>query len=591
MIKKVTLQHFKMFRQETFEIADNIVLVGPNNSGKTTLLQAIAVWNLALRKWLAERRPVKPEIQTGARLLKRKSEAHERTGVPITRKDFTALPLREMGLLWTSRSTALFKDELRDGQKLGTPRPLSIVLDVSDPLGKQPDWSLGMEFRYSNQELVYAKPATTPSDDLLETFRNLQVVHVPPFSGIGAEETRYDNAYQDLLIGQGRPGEILRNLLLTVYQGQPDTWQALCKDVREIFGYEMLPPAYEGRPFILCEYEPGVPPKGKHGNWPKLDISCAGSGFLQVLMLLGFYYARPASVLLLDEPDAHLHVILQKQVYDRLRETARRRGCQLLIATHSEVLVDGTSPDRILSFFMDPHPHRLEVDAERGQVREALKRLTSLDLLMAEQSPGILYVEGESDLNLLREWAGVLKHDAYPFLAHHPFWHSNQGRNPREARDHFFALQAVRPLIRGVLILDGDNRQLSEHELHADGLTVLRWKRYEAESYLVHPKALERFLQGEQQDLFTRQKAEKGMGYLRNELAPGVLKDPLGDHDYLNATAASKTLLPGFFKAAGVPMTKNEYYQIAAQMRPEEIPDEVREKLDAICKLLGIKTT
>lgn len=573
MIEQVTLRSFKRFREETFDVSDSMILAGPNNTGKTTLLQAIAVWDLALRKWMAERGP-----ESGSR-------AKKRTGVAITRQDFTSIPLREMNLLWTDRSTALYKEELKEGQKLGTPRLLEIEVKGK---GAKGSWFLTLEFTYRYPDLIHVRPAEeTPGESVLETIRNTQVVHVPPFSGIGAEETHYDRAYQDLLIGQGKPGDILRNLLLEVHREKPEEWKQLCKEIEEMFGYRLLPPVYEGRPFILCEYQPGVSDRGRPRSLPKLDISCAGSGFLQVLMLLGFFYARPASILLLDEPDAHLHVILQKQVYDRLREIARRRGCQLLIATHSEVLVDGTSPEKIVSFFQ--RPHKLVADAERERVREALKRLTSLDLLMVEQTPGVLYVEGETDLNLLREWARVLKHPAHPFFSQSPFWHSNQGRHPREARAHFFALQAVKPDVHGVLILDGDYRQLPAHEVSADGLTIVRWRRYEAENYLIHPEALARFVRGAMPDIFTTASAEKGLDYLKNQLPPAVYRDPLADHDYLNATPASKTLLPGFFEAAGVPLTKNEYYQVAAQMLPEEISDEVKEKLDQICEVFEVK--
>jgi len=78
------------------------------------------------------------------------------------------------------------------------------------------------------------------------------------------------------------------------------------------------------------------------------------------------------------------------------------------------------------------------------------------------------------------------------------------------------------------------------------------------------------------------------MEYLRNRLPPIVFNNPLGDDGYLNRTPASKELLPGFFEAAGMNLTKNEYYQIAAKMLPEEIPIEVKEKLDTICDLFGI---
>jgi hypothetical protein len=117
----------------------------------------------------------------------------------------------------------------------------------------------------------------------------------------------------------------------------------------------------------------------------------------------------------------------------------------------------------------------------------------------------------------------------------------------------------------------------------------LRWQRYEAESYLVHPAALERFIRGNSPNLFTVASADEGMQFLRNELPPAVFANPLGEHDYLSATPASKTLLPGFFNAAGVPLTKEEYYEVAARMEPAELPDEVGQKLTLIYAALGLQ--
>ena len=575
MVQKVILRHFKRFREDSFDIFDTIILAGPNNSGKSTLLQAIAVWNLALRRWLTERGP-----ESG-------SKAKDRIGVAITRKDFTAIPLREMNLLWTDRSTALSKEEVIGEQKPGTPRRLIIELKGKFP-SKDEEWKLAFEFTYRYPDLIHVKPSNeTPIDPIIQEIKKFQVIHVPPFSGIGAEETRYDLAYQELLIGQGKPGDILRNLLLEVYKEKHQEWSELCEVIQETFGYKLLPPEYSGRPFIVCEYQLLFSDRKPQ---PKFDISCAGSGFLQVLMLLGFFYARPASVLLLDEPDAHLHVILQKQVYDRLRTIARNRGCQLLIATHSEVLIGSTSPDRIVSFL--DHPHKLSDDTQRDQVREALKRVTSLDMLLAEQSPGILYAEGETDLNLLREWASVLQHPTRNFFSKKPLFHSNQGSHPRESKSHYFALKAVKKDIKGVLILDRDNRDVPSHEVSAEGLTIIRWDRYEAENYLINPNALVRFVRGVSPDLFRSASAERGLEYLKRHLPPPILENPLMDDlEYFRYTPSSKTLLPGFFEAAGMPVTKNEYYQIAAQMKPEEIPSEVKEKLDAIYQGLGLNST
>lgn len=49
-------------------------------------------------------------------------------------------------------------------------------------------------------------------------------------------------------------------------------------------------------------------------------------------------------------PDAHQHIILQKQVYDLTRQVVRGRGGQASIATHSEVIPDATEPNRVIGF-------------------------------------------------------------------------------------------------------------------------------------------------------------------------------------------------------------------------------------------------
>ena len=402
-----------------------------------------------------------------------------------------------------------------------------------------------------------------------------------PSPAFGAEEPRYDKGYQNLLIGQGKPGDILRNLLWEVYQKDEKTrkeWKLLEKDIKEIFGYELQEPRYsEADPYIQIEYFSQA--KGRK----TLDLATAGSGFHQVLTLLAFFYARPASVLMVDEPDAHEHVILQRQVYDRLRAVAGERRCQLIISTHSEVILEETSAEQILSFY--GRPHRLDVPTGRERVREALKMLSSFDILQAEEGRDILYLEDESDLKILRELATVLGHRMAKFL-NDPFFFPLHGRDARVAKDHFFSLQAIRESVRGVLLLDGDNRSLPEHEISADGLTILRWHRYEIENYLLVPEALYRFIGGPEPTLFSEVSRQKGEAFLKSQLPPADLAAPLGDSVFLSSIPASKTLLPDFFAEVGIEMTKKDYYLMAAQMRREEIGPEVVEKLDSMSQVL-----
>ena len=562
MIERIQLKFFKQFKDQSFDLKDSIVLAGPNNTGKTTLLQAIATWHFAFREWQKKR-----GMPT----------AKKQRAVLVTRKEFLSVPVQRFNLLWTDAFTSLRKDE-GGGRGAATPRVMLITLDGRNSKGNT--WTHGMEFRYASSESVHAKPAdsNTISADVLKIVDAIKVVYVPSFSGIETEEKVHTPEYQDWLVGQGKPGDIIRNLLAETSRIDLE-WKNLQRDVETMFGYRLLKPQYIGRPFILCEYLPGIPPKQGYGGLPKLDIASAGSGFLQTLLLLSFIYARPATIFLIDEPDAHLHVILQKKVYDHLRKVAQERQCQIVIATHSEVIIDNTPPEKIISFY--DRPHLLIHDAERAQVREALKLLSPMDALQANGKK-VLYVEDNSDFSILRAWARILKHPLAKWFSNpesNPFYYPIKGNSPKIAKNHFFALQAIESNISGVLLLDGDNRDVDDHDISADGLKIIRWNRYEIENYLVHPTLIKRFLEQKNVNPLFVIMAEKEM---KNILPPIVVQSPLDDHEYLQSTKASKNILPKIFSAAGLTMGKQEYYMLAEAMEQDEIHHEVKERLDDI---------
>ncbi len=554
MIRRVTIRNFKRFREQTFELADAVVLAGPNNAGKSTLLQAIATWKLGLDRWAAQR--------AGGRAV-------ERSGVAVPRADMTSVPLREMNLLWEDRKVT--------GPKgmSGRRRLIEIIVEGR---GENGTWTCGLELQYANPELAYARPLDAKNLDRKairnfppEEAQELGIVHVPPLSGIERDEPRRDRGMQDMLVGQGRPGEILRNLLLEIAgKGNAQDWDALAGHMRDLFRIELLKPVYlPARPYIVCEY------RGP-GHTRPLDLSNAGSGTLQVLLLLAFLYARPAAVILLDEPDAHQHLILQRQVYDLVRKAARERGGQVIVATHSEVVLDATAPERVIGFFGEA-PRALTGTTERDRVREALKRVTTTDLLLGREVGGVLYVEGETDERILSEWARILDHPAQRFFER-PFVHRLGGRSLREAKDHFFAMQAVFPGMCAVCLLDGDNRDEPDTETTKVGLSVLRWRRYEIENYLLQPEAIERFV---------------GFPLMRERLDEEFWRhvprgtDLFGDHVSLVRVKASGEFLAPLLDSLGSGTPKKDLYLLAAVMRKDEIHPEVSEKLDRIAEALN----
>ena len=552
MIRKLTVRNFKRFTCESFDLADSVVLAGPNNAGKTTLLQAIAAWKFGLDRWVSRR--------TGTRAV-------QRTGIPVSRAEFAAVPLREMNLLWEDRRVA---------PRASEPVNRRFIEIVAQGGTSDESWTCGLEFQYANPELIYVRPlhAKKLSKAAIRDFpslgaRDLKVLHVPALSGIERDEPRRDRGMQDLLVGQGRPGEILRNLLWEITKGDKQNWEELASLVRSLFGIELIKPSYSpADPYIVCEYR-------EHPRRRPLDLSNAGSGTLQVLLLLAFLYSRPASVILLDEPDAHQHVILQEQVYRHILKLARARRAQVLIATHSEVVLNATEPTNVYGFIGDS-PKLLSTRVERDSLREALKRLSTTDLLLGREVGALLYVEGESDEQILAEWARVLGHRAQAFFER-PFIHRLGGRSLRQARSHFFAMRAAFPELRAACLLDGDNLEEPDSETTAAGLAVLRWRRYEIENYLLHPEAVKRFvkspiLESAVESAFWRQ-VPKGT-------------DLFGDHVALTRVKASDEFLVPLLRSLGEYVPKRDLYLIAAGMLGSEIHPEVNEKLDRIAERL-----
>ncbi len=545
MIRRLTVRNFKRFASETFELPDPVVLAGPNNSGKSTLLQAISTWKFGLDYWVARRAG---------------TTAQRRTGVPITRSEFTVVPLRQMNLLWENRQVA---PRASDPE-----RRRFIEISVE---GRS--WECGLEFQYANPEVVYVRPLQAkdlPSEKIRqfppEQARDLKVVRVPALSGIEREEPRRDRGLQDLLVGQGRPGDILRNLLIEV---QNEDWDQLVDLIGRLFDIRLDRPSYSpADPYIVCEYREG------DGGRP-LDLSNAGSGTLQVLLMLAFLYARPASVILLDEPDAHQHVFLQRRVYSEILKLARGRGAQLVVATHSDVVLDASDPENVYAF-LGHSTRRLSEPFERDQLREAMKRLSTTDLLRGSQVGAVLYVEGPTDLSILAEWASVLGHPARKFFDE-PFVVHLGGRSLKAARDHFFAMRSAVPSLRAICLLDGDNRDEPDSPVERHGMEVLRWHRYEIENYLLQPEAVKRFLGAplfdeEIEDAFWAQ-VPRGT-------------DLFGDHTSLARVKASNEFFVPLFRRLNMPVAKKGLFGIAAVMRESEIHPEVKRKLDRMAAVL-----
>jgi predicted ATPase len=547
MIRSVTIRRFKRFEEISFDLnGRHVVLAGPNNMGKTTILQAVSAWTLAFRKW------------------KERNDFHKHGGyyakVPIARQAFSAVPLRRYDLMWADRD---YKG--------------NIEIDIKSTEG----WSITMEFIADSTEQIFVRPVRSVDSGVLRT-ADVQSVFVPAMTGLSKEEPLYANpeTVADLL-GQAKPGDVLRNLLHQANQSEA-AWAELCHSIQNLFGYQLIPPDAAGA-YIVAEYRIGQ-------DGPEFDISSGGSGFQQVLMLLTFLNIRPATVLLLDEPDAHLHVILQDSIYGELRAVAERQRSQLVIATHSEVIIDSVEPRELWIVLQSARP--LSEDAEKSNLIKSLRVLSNTDIMLAREAEGILYVEGHTDLDILRAWAKALGHRSAELLKRvfwkPTVWETRIRTDGIQARDHYDALKLVRGDLPGLVLLDGDTRAPST-PITGEGLQRLRWNRYEIENYLVHPEALKRFVVQKVGFDAAGPHLEDLERHFEETYPPAFFKNPLKDTPLLKNTKARTDLIPPALDAAGLPgFPYTSYYEIAAIMKPEEIHPEVVEKLDLIMEAFGL---
>lgn len=309
---------------------------------------------------------------------------------------------------------------------------------------------------------------------------------------------------------------------------------------------------------------------------------------LQVLLVLSLLLTHERAVLLIDEPDAHLHLILQRAIYGELRAVAAARSSQLLIATHSEQVIDTVDPRELCLMYGTP---RLVADSdEKAALVESLGALTHGDLLAVNGARGVLYLEDYTDADILRSFARALG-DAVAqrlleaeLVCKRAKAEAPEGLGSLKAAEHWAMLRMVNAHLPALELLDGDSPNKAPQRVHggSDDLQRLRWARCEVESYLLHPAPLRRFL--EQQVGQGRAEVDAGVAQLETTLGQDF--DPLASTHtplltaYLKTEAVSKSLLPAVLQTASLNrFPKNRYHEIALAYRPDEVHPEVLQKL------------
>ena len=560
MLTKLICRNFKNFENVEVELGNPVVFIGPNNSGKTTALQALTLWEIGLKRWNENR--------------KGKKNPEKRSGVVINRLNLISVPVPEARLLWRNL-------QVRD--------PKNIRIDIIvEGVTANKTWQCGLEFDYANQESIYCRPLRTSEDNGKVTSRmpipdevgNLSVAFLPPMSGLASNETRLDPGAINVRIGEGRTAEVLRNLCYQVSENS-ETWERLCEQIHVLFGVYLDKPNYvQERGEVAMNY------RDKSGI--SLDLSSSGRGLQQTLLLLAYIAAHPGSVLLLDEPDAHLEILRQRQIYQVLTELAREHGSQIVAASHSEVILNEAADRDVVIAFLGK-PHRINDEDRGSQLLKSLRDFGFEQYYQAQQRGWVLYLEGSTDLPILQAFAERLKHPVQEKLKA-PYVHY-VGNQPGKAREHFYGMREAKKDLVGFCLFDHISDKLHTHP----ELIEYAWDQREIENYIISSK----------QVLIDRARdeaAEHAGGILSSEDCVSIMEERITEIEKARETLGQESpwspntkvstdfldpLFASFFKKLELPnlMQKTNYHTLVRYVKSDQIDPEVVDVLDAILEV------
>lgn len=314
MLSSISLVGFKSIETVRLELGRITVLVGPNNGGKSSCLQGL-------------------QFATSI------AQSMDINGYKRIKKDKNAKDSEERKLASTLASHQLVYTPLNDvnslarggelhGRDGGNPIQLILTGETSDDSvrievkrGKNKNLSINVEgekfFRVLKDP---AKPYSVMS---------------PGLAGIPASEEYKSKGVVTRAAARGDANSVFRNVLLQLKEKEKD-WEWFQGALRKIFSNITVDVSFDtenGENISATVVLDGV----------RLPIDSSGTGVLQAIQILAYIGLYEPRILILDEPDSHLHPNNQRKLVNLLDEVTRDRGFQVLISTHSRPFIDALS--------------------------------------------------------------------------------------------------------------------------------------------------------------------------------------------------------------------------------------------------------
>jgi hypothetical protein len=226
------------------------------------------------------------------------------------------------------------------------------------------------------------------------------------------------------------------------------------------------------------------------------EVSLMGHGLQMWLQIVWFLARAPETgTVVLDEPDVYMHPDLQR----RLLDLVRTRFSQLIIATHSVEIISDVDPRAILAIDRR-QPVSEFVTSLPGLegVLDGIGSVQNIQLTRLMSAKSFYLVEGE-DVKLLRILQSTVRPDQVP-IDLIPHGHlGGRGGWGAGVPARLPKTNAKGERIRAYAVLDRDYFPADEvAERYAEAqrwkIQLRVWERKEIENYLLVPEAIARFI-------------------------------------------------------------------------------------------------
>lgn len=224
-------------------------------------------------------------------------------------------------------------------------------------------------------------------------------VYVPGLAGIPQTEQFRSESVIRRGVASGDANLYLRNVLYILSRrgGMLETLKAR---MRAVFPQFHIWIDFEPKKDVYIGVE--ISTTGQSGR--KCPLELVGTGVLQALQIFSYVTLFSPKLLLLDEPDAHLHPDNQALLADALRYIASESGTKVVISTHSRHLVEALYEEANFVWLKNGSVFKQGVDLERLPLLLDIGALDSFDRLMAGEI-GFVFLTEDRDKRMLQALA------------------------------------------------------------------------------------------------------------------------------------------------------------------------------------------